>query len=367
MNLQLSKITDPQQWNHYLTQDLDGHLLQSWEWGQFKGSFGWSPHYLAWKKDHNKVVAAALILKRFLTSHFSILYCPRGPSLDWSDQLLRSAVLSDLQSFTNSEGSIFLKIDPDLTLGKEQLNRSDGLKDPLGESVTEQLINLHWHPSAEQIQFRNSMLLDLRPSEDELLREMNQKTRYNVRLASRRGVTVRKGDHTDLELLYQLYAETSIRDRFIIRDPAYYQVAWGSFIKAGLAQPFIAEVGEEPVAAVFIFHFGKRATYMYGMSRDLHREKMPNHLLQWEAIKWAKAIGCTIYDFWGAPDKFSEEDPMWGVYRFKKGYGAEVLRTIGAWDYIAKPILYKLYSVVLPKILAMMRIRGRALTSQSLD
>jgi peptidoglycan pentaglycine glycine transferase (the first glycine) len=366
MDLQFVKIENPQQWNTCLNQDLNGHFLQSWEWGQFKGRFGWTPHYLAWKNDHDQIKAAALVLKRFFSSYFSILYCPRGPSLDWSDKPICSSVLSDLQTFANSEGSIFLKIDPDVALGEEKSIALDGLQG-LGKKVTEQLREFTWRPSAEQIQFRNSMLLDLRPSEDELLSRMKQKTRYNVRLASRRGVTVRKGDHADLELLYRLYAETSLRDRFTIRESAYYQDAWGSFIKAGMAQPFIAEVNGEPVAAIVIFHFGKRAIYMYGMSRDLHREKMPNHLLQWEAIMWAKSRGYTLYDFWGAPDNFTEEDPMWGVYRFKKGYGAEVLRTIGAWDYIAKPMLYKLYSIVLPRILAMMRLRGRALTSQSLQ
>jgi peptidoglycan pentaglycine glycine transferase (the first glycine) len=106
---------------------------------------------------------------------------------------------------------------------------------------------------------------------------------------------------------------------------------------------------------------------MYGMSRPIHREKMPNHLLQWEAIRWAKAQGCSIYDFWGAPDDFKSADPMWGVFRFKEGFGAQIVRTIGAWDYASRPILYRLYAVALPKILALMRKLGRVKTMHSLD
>lgn len=367
MDLQLSRVKDAQEWNKFLLKDLNGHFLQSWQWGQFKERFGWQADRLIWINDQGQPKAAALILKRFLTSRFSILYCPRGPSLDWSDEDLRSSVLSDLQKYITSDEAFFLKIDPDIALGSGQPDTPDAIHDPIGEQLIGHLKRLNWRPSKEQIQFRNSMHLDLHPSEDDLLARMKQKTRYNIRLAQRRGVTVRRGDPEDLDLLYHLYAETSLRDRFTIRDQDYYHEAWGSFMKAGMAQPFIAEVDGEPVAGIIVFHFGKRAIYMYGMSRDVHREKMPNHLLQWEAIKWAKTLGYTTYDFWGAPDTFSEEDPMWGVYRFKLGFGAKVSRTIGAWDYVSRPMFYLIYTLILPRILALMRVRGRTKTIRSLD
>src|SRR5574342_54174 len=129
--------------------------------------------------------------------------------------------------------------------------------------------------------FRNTVTLDLRLSEADLLARMKQKTRYNVRLAEKKGVHVRPGSPADLDLLYRLYAETSVRDGFVIRSADYYREAWGSFIEAGLARPFIAEVEGEPVSALILFRFARTAWYMYGMSREAHREKMPNHLLQW--------------------------------------------------------------------------------------
>ncbi len=120
-------------------------------------------------------------------------------------------------------------------------------------------------------------------------------------------------------------------------------------------EPLIAEVDGEPVAAIFVFYFAGRAYYVYGMSRNAHREKMPTYLLQWEAMKRAKAKGCKVYDLWGAPDVFDESDSMWGVYRFKEGLGGKVVRTLGAWDYAPNPFWYKLYSEIIPRVLDVMR------------
>jgi lipid II:glycine glycyltransferase (peptidoglycan interpeptide bridge formation enzyme) len=120
------------------------------------------------------------------------------------------------------------------------------------------------------------------------------------------------------------------------------------------------------LAAIFIFMFGDRAYYLYGMSRDEHRELMPAYLLQWEAIRRAKEAGCTVYDLWGAPEEFNEMDDLWGVYRFKEGLGGRVVRTLGAWDYAPNSLWYGLYAKVMPKVLDVMRFRGRARTREAL-
>jgi lipid II:glycine glycyltransferase (peptidoglycan interpeptide bridge formation enzyme) len=195
---------------------------------------------------------------------------------------------------------------------------------------------------------------------------MKPKTRYNIRLAGRKGVQVRTGVEADFGLLYRMYAETSIRDGFAIREEGYYREVWGTFLRAGLAEPLVAEVSGEPVAAVVIFYFAGKAWYLYGMSRAAHREKMPNYLLQWEAMRRAKAAGCLTYDLWGAPDHLDETDPMWGVYRFKEGLGGTVIRHVGAWDLPVRPFYYRLYTGFLPKILDWMRYRGVRRTRRSL-
>ena len=149
-----------------------------------------------------------------------------------------------------------------------------------------------------------------------------------------------------------------------IRPPSAGQIPTH---QSPLAEPLIADVNNEPVAAIFVFYFAGCAYYFYGMSRNLHREKMPSYLLQWEAIKRARAKGCTVYDLWGAPDVFDESDSMWGVYRFKEGLGGKVVRTLGAWDFAPSPLWYKMYSEIIPRVLDLMRSRGKSKTKQSLE
>jgi peptidoglycan pentaglycine glycine transferase (the first glycine) len=284
---------------------------------------------------------------------------PKGPLLDWQDAELRKRVLVDLAALARQQGAFLIKIDPDVRLGVGYPGQLDAQEDLTGKKVVCDLANLGWRISDEQIQFRNTVLLDLRPDLETLLAKMKQKTRYNIRLAERRGVSVRQGTLDDLKLLYRMYAETAVRDGFVIRDENYYLDLWATFIRAGLAEPLVAEFNNQPVAAVVIFRFAGGAWYMNGMSRPAHREKMPTHLLQWEALRRAKAAGADTYDLWGAPDVFDESDSLWGVYRFKEGFGGEVVRHIGAWDLPVRPLIYRLYTQILPRILDLMRRRGK--------
>ncbi len=298
--------------------------------------------------------------------------------MDWENESLHRRVLDDLQSFARKQGAIFLKLDPDVALGTGVPNSEGDSVDDGGQAVMSELKRRGWGFSADQIQFRNSVLIDLHPTEDEMLARMKQKTRYNVRLAEKKGVALRVGNQEDLGMLYKMYAETSVRDGFVIRDEGYYQTVWTLFMSnikrltfnvsfdSPCAIPLIAEVDGDPVAAIFVFMFAGRAYYVYGMSREAHREKMPTYLLQWEAMKRAKAAGCTVYDLWGAPEVFDESDSMWGVYRFKEGLGGQVVRTLGAWDYAPNALWYKLYAEVMPRLLDVMRSRGREKTKQTL-
>jgi lipid II:glycine glycyltransferase (peptidoglycan interpeptide bridge formation enzyme) len=376
-------------WNSIISKLPNPHFLQTYEWGQVKAKYGWQPIYLAWDEagkmkeerdaDHlssfvSPPSAAALILKKTIpmggmAARLSILYAPKGPLLDWTNESLRNRVLTDLQAFAKRQGAIFLKMDPDVVLGTGVPSSEEDVTDQQGQLVTSELKRRGWRYSSDQIQFRNTVLIDLSLSEEELLARMKQKTRYNVRLAEKKGVVLRVGNSEDLGMLYKMYAETSVRDGFVIRDEGYYQTVWNLFLNSNepTCEPLIAEVDGEPVAAIFVFCFAKRAYYVYGMSRHAHREKMPTYFLQWEAMKRAKAQGCTVYDLWGAPEVFDESDSMWGVYRFKEGLGGKVARTLGAWDFAPNPFWYKLYSEVIPRALDIMRSRGKAKVRQALE
>jgi lipid II:glycine glycyltransferase (peptidoglycan interpeptide bridge formation enzyme) len=261
-----------------------------------------------------------------------------------------------LARLARQEKALFIKIDPEVVLARDiEPERPD----PDGQLLVSELEQWGWRFSRDQIQFRNTVLLDLSQPEDTLLASMKQKTRYNIRLAGRSGVTVRPGDPLDFPVIAEMYRETAGRDGFAIRPLEYYLDAWQTLYDGLLAFPLIAEYGGQPLAAVIIVRSGNRAIYMYGASRQQERQRMPNHLLQWEAIRWAKNAGCEVYDFWGAPDEFVESDRLWGVWRFKEGFAGQVVRHIGAWDFPARPLLYWLYTALIPRYLAFLRSRRK--------
>jgi lipid II:glycine glycyltransferase (peptidoglycan interpeptide bridge formation enzyme) len=276
--------------------------------------------------------------------------------------MLRQQVINDLRDLARNQGAIFVKIDPDVPVGAGEPGSAEEISDEVGRSLIDELTSSGWLFSPDQIQFRNTVMINLALAETELLQRMKQKTRYNIRLAERKGVEVRMGGLSDIPLLYRMYAETSQRDGFVIRDAEYYHAVWETFIKSGHAQPLIAMVDSVPTAAVILFIFARRAWYLYGMSSSLHREKMPNYLLQWEAMRCAKQAGCLEYDLWGAPDDFQPDDPLWGVYRFKEGLGGHVVRTVGAWDFPSRSQYYKFYTRIIPHVLDWMRFRGKQRT-----
>lgn len=380
---------EAESWNSLIAGLPGAHLLQTWEWAQVKARYGWQPFPLLWTPvagggsairgytqgdaPQSPPQAAAMLLQRTLTpggfaARLRVLYVPKGPLLDWANAPLRRQVLDDLQRLAHQRKAIFIKIDPDVLLGRGIPGTPEAEEFPPGQEIQAELQRRGWRFSDEQIQFRNTALLDLTPDEDLLLARMKQKTRYNIRLAERKGVKVRIGSKADFGMLYRLYAATSVRDGFVIRDEAYYRTLWEAFSErpagnhpAGLI-PLIAEVEGEAVAGVMLFYFAGKAWYIHGMSGAAHREKMPNALLQWEAIRQAKALGCKLYDLWGAPEVFTEADSMWGVFHFKEGLGAQAVRGLGAWDYPANPLFYRLYTQTLPRLLEVMRRRGKAQT-----
>lgn len=347
-------ISDRAQWNDALRRLPYAHVLQTWEWGEFKrATTGWQPMRLAFQRG-DQVVALASVGARSI-GPLRVMYAPKGPALAYEDPALTADVLDALQALARRERAIWLKIDPDVIAAIGVPGEPDDRPHPTGATVIAELKRRGWHFSEDQVQFRNTITIDLARSEDELLAAMSQSTRRKVRVAEREGVRVRQGTLSDLPLLYELYRVTGERDQFLIRPPAYYQEAWSVFIEAGLAQPLIAEVDGQAVAHVILFHFGRTCWYFYGASSNEQRDKMPNYLLQWEAIRWAKAQGYAVYDLWGAPNRFDEADSMFGVYNFKRGFRGTVTRHIGAWDYAPSPLLYRAYTKAWPRVLGMLR------------
>lgn len=349
--------TSPPAWQQALAGLPKAHALQSWAWGEFKSRWGWSAQRLSFTVAENswQPLATAQVLKRKLPNlPYCMLYVPKGPALNYNDPELRGRVLQALEKLARKEKAIFIKIDPEVVYawGVEQERKS-----PVGKQVIHDLRQRGWQLSQEQVQFRNTVELDLTLSEEELLAAMKSKTRYNIRLAGRKGILVRPGTPADFPVIAEMYAETAVRDGFTIRPLPYYLDAWQTLYDAGMAMPLLAEYEGTAVGAVVLVRFGERTIYMYGASTDRERQRMPNYLLQWEAIRWAKTQGSKIYDFWGAPNEFVESDPLWGVWRFKDGFQGDVVWHIGAWDYPVRPLLYAAYTRLLPRYLDLLRSR----------
>jgi len=347
-----SSINGPQpvseeEWNSFVAAQ-GGHILQSWAWGQLKASFGWQAVRVVLEREGRPVAGAQVLFRPFLGA--SIAYVPKGPIVDLADREATEELLAALHRLARRRRAIFLKIEPDLA------------DDP---ALARRLEGYGFRPSPQTIQPRRTILVDLTPDPEAILARMKPKTRYNIRLARRKEVAVREGTEADLDVFYHLMQLTGRRDGFPIHSREYYEAAYRLFVPAGLAKLFLASYRGQVLAGLMAFAWGRRAWYMYGASSDEHRNRMPNHLLQWEAIGWAKEKGCLTYDLWGIPDEDEEvlekeflkrSGGLWGVYRFKRGFGGRVVRFLGAYDYIYSPLLYRLYN----QAIAWRRARGRA-------
>jgi lipid II:glycine glycyltransferase (peptidoglycan interpeptide bridge formation enzyme) len=311
---------------------------------------------LLWLEDETPVAAAQILRRPIFRTPWSFLYVSKGPIFDYANNRLAQQVLNDLENHARTTRALFIKIDPDVI-------RQCGQPEPdlpttaEGKIMLDLLTQRGWRFSPEQIQFRNTVIVDLTPDTDAMLAAMKSKWRYNIRLAERKGVTVRQGNDADIPLFYKIYAQTAARDGFLIRPKAYYAEVWQRFLDTGRAEMLLAEVNGDVVAGLILFIFGHTAWYIYGASTGQHRNLMPNHLLQWTAMCRAKERGCTCYDMWGAPDVFDESDRMWGVYRFKQGFGGQTIQGLGAYDYPVNRLLYWAFTIALPRLRSVMRRR----------
>lgn len=183
----------------------------------------------------------------------------------------------------------------------------------------------------------NTMFIDLQPDLETILERMKPKTRYNIRLSQRKGVVVRRGDRRDLPLWYALYTETANRNGIVLNDIRYFEAiltAKSDKTKSPAEVFFlIAELDHQPLAALILVISAHRGSYLYGASSSHHRQVMPAYALQWEAIRISKEKGCKEYDLFGISPGAEQTHQMYGLYRFKNGFGGELFQSLGCWDY----------------------------------
>ncbi|MBN2007331.1 MAG: peptidoglycan bridge formation glycyltransferase FemA/FemB family protein [Anaerolineae bacterium] len=324
----------PDLWDEFAARHSMGNILQTVRWGQHKATFGWDWDIAAPEATTSPVLSGgALVLYKPLPLHLgTVAYVPRGPLVDWQDQERLSAVWEALRRNARRHRAWALWVEPPLLDTPE---------------TQEYLKNLGLRPNSRTIQPARTVLLDIQASEEEVLAQMKSKTRYNIRLAERKGVTVREGTLQDTGVFYALMSETGARDKFGVHSEEYFRRALELFLPTGQVALLLAEIAGEAVAGLMVFALGKTAWYFYGASSDRHRNAMPAYAVQWAAIRWARARGCTIYDLWGIPDADEEtleahfterNDGLWGVYRFKRGFGGQIVRYVGLWEQSLHPL-----------------------------
>ncbi len=317
-------LVNENEWQQFVRQFPQAHILQSAQWGALKAEFGWKPFYFI--HEH----CGTLVLVKNIPLGFKAAYIPKGPlGTDWD------SLWKELDVFCHKEHIVFLKVEPDLW----ESNGGD-----LQQNLPD------FQADARTVQPRRTIIISLEGSEEEWLERMKQKTRYNIHLAEKKEITVTESDRMDV--FNELMHATGERDAFGIHEDEYYQRAYDLFKAQNSCSLLIASYQDLPLAGLMVFRSGKRAWYLYGASNDVERNRMPTYLLQWAAMRWAKQQGCEEYDLWGIPDVEEDvleknfttrSDGLWGVYRFKRGFGGEIKRSVGAWDKVYNKPLYLAY------------------------
>lgn len=311
------------------------HPVQTWEWGDFQESQGHKVYRLGVFDQQNIVSAYMVSFHRIPHTKYSVGTLLRGPYIDHD-------MIENVKKIAQNENAIFVKFEPDV-IEKIYDNRYQLLKN---KSTLLNFPNLVISPKVAF--YPHSFIIDLTKSEDELLAAMSQKTRYNIKIANRHGVTVTHStSDKDFEIYLKLLFDTTKRQGFYLHSEDYHRRQWSLLKSSGIAQIFLATFQSQVLAAFMVFKLKDRLFYPYGASLDLHREVMAPTLLMWEVIKYGQSLSLKSFDTWGClgPDAHEGENG-YGFHRFKQGYGGNLVQFVGTYDLVINPKLYRLYNLI---------------------
>jgi lipid II:glycine glycyltransferase (peptidoglycan interpeptide bridge formation enzyme) len=328
---------DDAAWDSFVAGSPDGHLMQTSRWGTLKAQFGWDVERVALVEGGTIIAGAQMLYRSLPSGLLSLAYVPMGPLVDWGNEEVVRTLMAALKQAAFRRHAFCLRMEPNL------------LDDP---ALSSRLLRRGLRLSSQNLQPRRTIVVDLDGDEEEILGRMKNKTRYKIGLSARKGVVIRDGTESDLPAFLRVMQQTAERDRFVVHSSQFYRAAYSLFVPRGDVRLLLAIYRGTVLAGIMAFVVGRRAWSIYGASGNVHRELMPNYLLQWESMRWARARGCLTYDLWGIPDEDEEvleaeflerAGGLWGVYRFKRGFGGRVVRLIGAYDDVYSRPLYWLY------------------------
>jgi peptidoglycan pentaglycine glycine transferase (the first glycine) len=331
MTIEVKRWEHPASWNRFVASTPDAHFQQSWEWGELAPELDGEAIRLGATRGGELVGAVQVFAHRISKIGRSYLYAPRGPALPRPTLQVLGPLLDAARAIGLGRGALGIRLEPSAP------ECSAPWKHALGA--------LGMRPSYPPSQPRSSWVLDLAPEPDALLAGMKQKTRYNIRLALKKGVTVEEAGPESLETFHRLLRETAERDDFFVHPLSLYERMFGLFWKAGAFRLLLARHYGEVIAGMSLIRFGPTCWYLHGASSSRHRNVMAPYLLQWEAIQWAREQGCTLYDFRAVPDLLREDQDMYGVYRFKAGFGGRQVTALHAYAAPYRPALFGLWQL----------------------
>lgn len=336
IQVQVLSGPDRESYQRFLNSSPYGHFMQTWEWGEVKRLTDWTPIRMGAYREGNLVGVMSLLERNLPYVNRPLIYIPAGPCADYrEDPGVVEALYEAAADYGRKRRAVFLKTDP--TVPKDHPH--------IGEILSEMGFRyLDKGPNFESIQPRFVWHLPLeRKTPDDLMEDFHPKTRYNIRLASRKGVEIKVGrEEKDLEDFYQVLKVTASRQGFLVRGYEYYQVIFREMIQRDMARLFLSFYRGEVLGGTISFITGDHCWYVYGASSNRHRNVMPNYLLQWEMINWALERGCSVYDFRGVSGDMDPDNPLYGLYRFKRGFGGHMVEYMGEHDLPLSPVLYLL-------------------------
>lgn len=316
------------------------HPLGSWAWGEFRAGMGINVVRLVQSADTKLTGCWQITFHKIPETPFTIGYFPKGP-------MPSKTMLRAIADIAKKKRAIFVQLEPNVKKEELKLLRDQAIKQLLSSQQPPPTPIFSLRPSHRPLFTKYNFVLDIRPSEAELLRNMHHKTRYNIRVAQKHGVVISEETSDDGFAAYlKLLSETTGRQKFYAHNETYHHRMWETMSKAGIAKLFTARVNGDVAAAWIIFAFHNTIYYPYGTSSRQYRETMAPNLLLWEIIRWGKSHGFSFFDLWGAlgpnPDT---TDPWYGFHRFKEGYRPELVEYIGSFDLVLRPRLYPIYKL----------------------
>ena len=330
--------TQREEWNRFVINSPRGHLMQTWEWGVFKQATGWQVERLGLERGGQLIAVAQLFFRPIPLLPMTIAYIPKGPVVDLQDEKAATKLFASIHEIARRRQTIFLKIEPNVL-------------DSAG--IGESLQYYGFQATAQTNQPRSTIVIDLREGEERLLSKMRHKTRQLIRRAERDGVEIVRGDTADLDSFYTMLRATGEIKDIPVHEKEFYKEAWQAFRQIESVKLLLARYRGEVVAGKMVFIFNGRSLHLWGGTSSKGRDIHASYLIQWESIKWALRHGCYACDLWGIPDEIAEaarrgeeipqrqENGLWGVYTFKRGFGGEIETYVGAYDYPYSPLLYQ--------------------------